>query len=153
MNKVNKKHKDRVFKFIFGKNKQWALSLYNAVNGSDYQNPDEIQLTTVEDAVYMNMKNDVSFLIANMMSFYEQQSTFNPNMPMRFLIYAGMVYSRYIEMTSSYHRYSTRQQKAPVPRCVCFYNGKAEAEYMEILSSASASPEQAEEMIGFQHRI
>ena len=69
------------------------------------------------------MKNDVSFLIDNTMSFYEQQSTFNPNMPMRFLIYAGMIYSKYVEESRHYHRYSSAQQKAPTPKCVCFYNG------------------------------
>ena len=51
----------------------------------------------------MNMKNDVSFLVANTMNLYEQQSSFNPNMPMRFLIYAGMVYSKYIEQNEDYH--------------------------------------------------
>ena len=107
---MNRQYKDRLFKFIFGnpENKEWTLSLYNAVNGSSYTNPDDIKLTTIEDAVYMNMKNDVSFLITDKMNFYEQQSTFNPNMPMRFLIYAGMVYSKYIETNKSYHKYSRK---------------------------------------------
>ena len=124
----NRQYRDRLFKFIFGNpdNKEWTLSLYNAVNGSHYTDPDDIQLTTLEDAVYMNMKNDVSFLIADTMSFYEQQSTLNPNMPMRFLIYAGMAYSRYVEENRNYHKYSSKQQKAPAPKCVCFYNGTAE---------------------------
>lgn len=82
----------------------------------------------------MSMKNDVSFLVDNTMSFYEQQSTFNPNMPMRFLIYAGMIYSKYVEENRHYHRYSTVQQKAPTPKCVCFYNGAAEKEDRIILS-------------------
>ena len=74
----------------------------------------------------MNMKNDVSFLVANTMNLYEQQSSFNPNMPMRFLIYAGMVYSKYIEQNEDYHQYSSVLQKAPAPKCVCFYNGTSE---------------------------
>lgn len=90
---TNREYKDRLFKFIFGNpdHKEWTLSLYNAVNGSHYDDPSAITLNTIEDAVYMSMKNDVSFLIADTVNFYEQQSTFNPNMPMRFLIYAGMV--------------------------------------------------------------
>ncbi|MCR4784269.1 MAG: hypothetical protein K6A35_07095 [bacterium] len=76
----------------------------------------------------MGMKNDVSFLIANTVSFYEQQSSFNPNMPMRLFIYAGMVYAKYIEESDNYYRYSTVQQKAPTPKCVCFYNGEARKE-------------------------
>lgn len=133
---VNRKYKDRLFTFIFGnsENKEWTLSLYNAVNGSDYTNPDDIILNTIDDVVYMGMKNDVSFLMGDMMNFYEQQSTFNPNMPMRFLIYAGMVYSKYIEGDNGYHRFSKQQQKAPTPKCVCFYNGTDNKQDRMILS-------------------
>ena len=76
---VNREYKDRLFKFIFGNpaNKEWTLSLYNAVNSSSYTNPDDIKFTTIEEAVYMNMKNDVSFLITDQMNFYEQQASFN----------------------------------------------------------------------------
>ena len=112
-NGTNKNYKDRLFKFIFGNpdNKEWTLSLYNAINKTSYENAEDIQLTTIEDAVYMSMKNDVSFLVDNTMSFYEQQSTYNPNMPMRFLIYAGMVYSNYIE-SDDYHRFSYKTAKS-----------------------------------------
>lgn len=122
---ANREYKDRLFTFIFGnpENKAWTLSLYNAVNGSSYTNPDDIILNTIDDVIYMGMKNDISFLMLNTMNFYEQQSTFNPNMPMRFLIYAGMVYSKYIEGNKNYHRFSKQQQKAPTPKCICFYNG------------------------------
>ena len=137
---VNREYRDRLFKFIFGnpQNKEWTLSLYNAVNGSSYTDVKALKLNTIENAVYMGMKNDVSFLVDNTLSFYEQQSTFNPNMPMRFLIYAGMVYSKYVEESKSYHRYSSVQQKAPTPKCVCFYNGTAEKEDRVILSLKDA---------------
>lgn len=127
---TNREYRDRLFKFIFGNpdNKKWTLSLYNAMNGSHYTDENDIELNTIENAVYMSMKNDVSFLIENTMNFYEQQSTFNPNMPMRFLIYAGMIYSKYVTYNGSYHRYSSAQQKAPTPKCVCFYNGTADKE-------------------------
>ncbi|MBQ8692130.1 MAG: hypothetical protein IJ520_03205, partial [Synergistaceae bacterium] len=67
---INSEHKDRVFKFIFGNpdNKAWTLSLYNAVNKSNYDNPDEIQFNTIDDAVYLGMKNDVSFIIIDEMN-------------------------------------------------------------------------------------
>ena len=136
MSDVNREYKDRLFKFVFGheEHKDWTLSLYNAINGTDYTNYDDIEFTTVADAVYMKMKNDVSFLISNTMNFYEHQSTINPNMPMRFLIYSGMVYSKYIETTPGYHRFSKTQQKAPTPKCICFYNGKEDQEDKVILS-------------------
>ena len=128
MPEANRVYKDRLFRFIFGKpeNKEWTLSLYNAINGSDYDDPDDIEFTTLDDVVYMSMKNDVSFLVADTMSLYEQQSTFNPNMPLRFLLYAGRLYSRYEETTPHFNIYSSTQQKFPAPRCVCFYNGTAE---------------------------
>ena len=139
-NGTNREYKDRLFKFIFGnpENREWTLSLYNAINGSHYTDAKAIRFNTIENAVYMSMKNDVSFLVDNTMNFYEQQSTFNPNMPMRFLIYAGMVYSRYVEESKSYHRFSSRQQKAPTPKCVCFYNGAADKEDTVVLSLSDA---------------
>ena len=146
MPQANREYRDRLFKFIFGnpENRDWTLSLYNAINGSSYTDASQIRYTTIEDAVYMNMKNDVSFLVADTMSFYEQQASFNPNMPMRFLIYAGMVYAKYISQTGSYHPYSTAQQKAPTPRCVCFYNGEAAKEDRVVLSLKDAFAQEAD---------
>lgn len=62
---VNKEHKDRLFSFLFGSeaNKQWTLSLYNAVNGTSFTEPEDIRFTTIDNAVYMGMKNDVSFIL------------------------------------------------------------------------------------------
>ena len=74
--KTNGKEKDRLFCFIFGReeNKKWTLSLYNAVNGTDYINTDDIEITTMSDVIYMGMKNDVSFIIGSEISLYEHQS-------------------------------------------------------------------------------
>ena len=146
MAQANREYKDRLFKFIFGNpdNRDWTLSLYNAINGSSYTDASQIRYTTIEDAVYMNMKNDVSFLVADTMSFYEQQASFNPNMPMRFLIYAGMVYAKYISQADSYHPYSTVQQRAPTPRCVCFYNGETEREDRVVLDLKDAFEREAD---------
>lgn len=74
---INAEHKDRLFCFIFGReeNRHWTLSLYNAVNHSSHTDPDLIEITTMDDVLYMGMKNDVSFIISNTMSIYEQQST------------------------------------------------------------------------------
>ena len=121
---VNDEYKDRVFKYLFGNpaNREWTLALYNAVNGSNYDNADEIQYNTIEDAVYLGMRNDVSFIIVNELHLWEHQSTYNPNMPMRFLLYAAKLYEKYIA-GSDYYPYSSVLQPAPRPKCVCFYNG------------------------------
>ena len=124
---INNEHKDRVFKFIFGnpENKAWTLNLYNAINCSDYNNPEDIQFNTIEDAVYLGMKNDVSFIIMSELNLWEHQSSYNPNMPMRFFLYAAKLYEKYIA-NSDYYPYSNILQKVPCPKCVCFYNGIAQ---------------------------
>lgn len=126
---VNKKYKDRLFSFIFGNagRKDWTLSLYNAVNGSSYTNPEDVVLMTMEDVLYMGMKNDLSFLVADTANMYEQQSTYNPNMPVRKLMYAARMYDRYIHM-NKLNIYSTKQIQLPVPKLVTFYNGKDDRE-------------------------
>ena len=80
--KANREYKSTVFSKLFGEDKENALSLYNAVNGSNYTNADDLTFTTLDDVVYMKMKNDVSFLFDKTLSLYEHQSTYNPNMPL-----------------------------------------------------------------------
>ena len=83
---VKRNYKDTVFRMLF-QEKETLLSLYNAVNGTDYNNPEDLEITTLQDAVYMNYKNDVSFVFDFVLNLYEHQSTINPNMPLRDLIY------------------------------------------------------------------
>ena len=136
---VNDEHKDRVFKFLFGnpENKHWTLSLYNAVNGSSYGDPEVIQFNTIEDAVYLGMKNDASFIILNELNLWEHQSTFNPNMPMRFFLYAAKLYEKYIA-SSEYYAYSSVLQSIPRPKCICFYNGTKEQPERVVLKLSDA---------------
>ncbi len=138
---VNNEYRDRLFKFIFGNpnHKEWTLSLYNAVNGSNYTDANDIEINTIDDAVYMKMKNDVSFIVDETLNLYEQQSTYNPNVPLRFLIYAGMLIDKYARQRNL-HLYGSRLQTIPVPKCVCFYNGKAEREDRTILKFTDGFP-------------
>lgn len=131
---INSEHKDRVFKFLFGNpdNKAWTLTLYNAVNGTNYTNPNDIQFNTIEDAIYLGMKNDISLIIMNEINLSEHQSTFNPNLPMRIFLYVAKLYEKYIA-NSNYYPYSSTLQKVPCPKCVCFYNGTAEQPERQIL--------------------
>ena len=141
---VNKEHKDRLFKYIFGRaeKKEWLLSLYNAVNHSHYDNPDDITITTIEDVIYISMRNDLSFLIGNTMSFYEHQSTFNPNIPLRMLLYASMVYSKYVyDDTNKVSLYSSMPQMIPVPKLICFYNGLRDIGESKVLRLSEEIPQ------------
>ena len=94
--KLNKKYKDRIFRLIFH-DKAELLKLYNALNNSHYTNPDDLIITTIDDVVYMGIKNDLSFIISNMMNLYEHQSTFSPNLPLRGLFYLASLYRTYVD--------------------------------------------------------
>lgn len=118
--KVNRKYKDTVFRLLFGKNKGELLGLYNAVNGSNYTNPDELTINTLEDAIYVSMRNDVSFVFQDELSLYEHQSTLNPNLPLRDLFYVSDLLQ---EMTADMNIYGSRRLMIPVPVFYVFYNG------------------------------
>ena len=90
---TNRKYKDRLFKLVFREKKD-LLDLYNSINSTEYNNPEEIEVNTIEDAVYMGMKNDISFLIKDMQNLYEHQSTFSPNLPLRGLFYLSDLYRK-----------------------------------------------------------
>ena len=140
---INRQHKDTLFTFIFGReeNKAWTLALYNAINETSYSNPDDIQITTIENFLYMGMKNDVSCLIGNQMNLYEHMSTINPNMPIRCLMYTGMLYNKYIQDTrNGIVVYSRKQQILPAPRCFGFYNGLEDAPDRAVLTLQDAFP-------------
>ena len=139
---INQEYKDRLFCAIFGReeHKRWTLSLYNAVNGTSYDKVDEIEISTIGEAVYMGMHNDVSFLLCGRISLYEQQSTYNPNMPVRLLMYLGKSYDKLIKSRKQ-NLYGTTLITLPMPKLVVFYNGKAEAEDEVILKLSDAFPE------------
>lgn len=119
MVKGNRAHKDTVFRILFREKKE-LLSLYNAMNGSSYSNPEELQIVTLENAVYMNVKNDLAFLADFHLYLYEHQSTVNKNMPLRFLQYVAKEYEKLAGGDSLYRR---KRISLPAPRFVVFYNG------------------------------
>lgn len=119
--RLNTKYKDRLFRLIFREKKE-LLELYNAVNESSYTNPDDLEITTIEDVVYMGMKNDLSFIIGDAMNLYEHQSTFSPNLPLRGLFYFSSAYKNYIDPVKR-KLYSTSELKIPFPQYIIFYNG------------------------------
>lgn len=119
---VNRKYKDTVFRMLFSDTGN-ALSLYNSLNGTAYTDAGMLRYNTLENAIYMNVKNDISFLIAHHMNLYEHQSTLNPNMPLRNLMYISDLLQVYIKDWSIY---STRLQKIPTPAFFVFYNGPDE---------------------------
>ena len=121
-----REYKDRLFKFIFGResdeSKIWRLQLYNALNGTHYDDPDALKVNTIENVIYISMHNDISFLIDSEMNLYEQQSSQNPNMPLRGLFYFSLLYQDYITENKK-NILSNHLVQIPTPRFIVFYNG------------------------------
>ena len=93
---INRNFKDTLFRKIFD-NKKDLLSLYNALNDTEHTDEDLIEINTIEDAIYIGYKNDISFVIDSELNLYEHQSSVNKNMPIRGLIYLTELYKGYIE--------------------------------------------------------
>ena len=115
-------YKDTLFRLLF-QDRDRLLSLYNAVKGTSYASSEELTVVTLENAVYMNMKNDVAFLVDFQLNLYEHQSTWNPNMPLRNLFYAAKEYQT---LTRDQSLYAPQLVKIPTPNFVVFYNGDKE---------------------------
>ena len=126
---LNRQFKASIFAMLFN-NKENLLELYNAVNETDYENPGELEVVTLENAIYMGIKNDVSCILDFRLSLYEHQSTRNPNMPLRFLQYAADQYS---ELTKNENLYGKKAVHIPAPRFIVFYNGIEEQPDRQIL--------------------
>ena len=116
---THRNYKDTVFRMLFSDRKN-LLSLYNAVSGAHYDDPEKLEIVTLENAIYMGMKNDLAFIIDTDLFLYEHQSTYNPNMPLRDLFYISSEYQKLVDKKSLY---SSVLQKIPAPQFIVFYNG------------------------------
>ena len=121
---ANRKYKDTVFRMLFS-DKENLLSLYNAINRTAYEDAAELEIVTLESAVYMGMKNDLAFIIDMNLLLYEHQSTYNPNIPLRDLFYISAEYQKLVNKKSLY---SSSLQKSPAPYFIVFYNGTEKEE-------------------------
>ena len=139
---VNRKYKDTVFRMLF-KKKENLLSLYNAVNGTKHTNVDDLKITTLENAIYMNYKNDISFVLDFELTLYEHQSTVNPNMPLRDLIYVTKVLQGLIRNEDLYR---SALIKLPTPRFVVFYNGTDAQPPKQVLKLSDAYEKPLEQL-------
>ena len=121
---ANRKYKDTVFRKLFSDRKN-LLSLYNAVNGTAYTDETQLEIVTLENAIYMGMKNDLAFIINTNLFLYEHQSTYNPNMPLRDLFYISGEYQKLVNWK---YLYTSTRMRIPAPNFIVFYNGKEEKE-------------------------
>ena len=135
--KINRSYKDNLFRFVFAEKKD-LLELYNAINGSHYENTEDLEVNTLEDVLYLGVKNDLSFLLGSSMNLYEHQSTWNENMPLRGLFYFSELYQNYLKAEGLRLTGTGRRLLLPLPRYIVFYNGtKEEPDEAQLLLSDS----------------
>ncbi len=134
MNKVRRDYKNTIF-LMLCRDKERLLRIYNAMNQTHYTNVEDLEITTLENAIFMNMKNDVSFIFDCELNLYEHQSTVNPNMPLRDLFYVSKVLQKLVK---DYDLYGSKLVKIPTPCFVVLYNGTKEQpeRYEQKLSDA-----------------
>ena len=139
-NQVYRSYKDRLFRMVFREKKE-LLGLYNAVNGTSYTDPEALTVVTLENAIYMNMKNDLAVVMDFYMDLYEHQSTYNPNIPLRNLHYVARELRSWSGGRTIYGR---QLVKIPTPRFFVFYNGRDMQPERQVLklSDAFMNPEE-----------
>ena len=135
-------YKSRIFIMLFS-DKRRLLKLYNAMSRKNYTDPELLTINTLENAIYMSMQNDLSFIIDSRLSLYEHQSTYNPNLPLRFLLYLSDLYER---MIVGKNVYGTKIIQIPAPKFIVFYNGKEERPEKEVIKLSEAYMTQDEEV-------
>ena len=81
------------------------LELYNAISGKHYTDPEILEIQHPGECDLHDSEERYFFLIDGRLSLYEHQSTYNPNLPLRFLIYIAKLYSR---MTRNANLYGTK---------------------------------------------
>ena len=119
---ANKDHKDQLFIEVF-RTEEALLSLYNAVNNSNYTDPGKLKVDRLGNYLFLGMYNDVSFCIDCTLNLYEHQSTINENMPLRNLFYVTDILKVYVK-ENKLDIYGTQLIKLPNPQFVVFYNGE-----------------------------
>jgi hypothetical protein len=134
----NREYKSDVFSMLM-EDKRNALQVYNAVNGSDYDDPEVVEICTLDRGISLTIRNDVAFVVDANLSVYEHQSTVCPNMPLRSLIYVTEILKT---MTRGDNIFSKRLLKIPTPKFAVFYNGTQEEpeQYEMKLSDAYEHP-------------
>ena len=114
---------------------EYALDVYNAMNDSVYTDPDMIQIMRLENGISLSVRNDASFFINNYLNLYEHQSTYSPNVPLRFLIYLTDLLKNTIGKRDLYGR---KRVQIATPHFAVFYNGTEKRPEKEVLKLSDA---------------
>lgn len=118
---MNREYKSDVFSMLLEK-PEYALDVYNALNHTNYDDPDEVEIIHMEKGISLTIRNDASFIIDANMNLYEHQSTINPNMPFRNLIYITNILQGIVKKSKD-EIFGRKKLQMPMPHFVVFYNG------------------------------
>jgi len=119
---ANTKYKDSVFSFLFS-DPDLLRELYCALEGITLPADIPITINTLQDVLFMDRVNDISFEIGGkLVILIEHQSTINPNMPLRLLMYIVRVYEKII---GDKNIYTSRLLPIPRPEFFILYNGES----------------------------
>lgn len=117
----NRNYKDSVFSKYFSEDTRRLIELYNAIEGTSFPLDTEVQITTLDDSLFMDRINDLAFVLnGQLVVLVEHQSTINENMPLRLLMYLGRTYEKIL---SSENLYRKRLVPIPTPKFIVLYNG------------------------------
>lgn len=126
---------DKVFS-----DKESILELYNAIAQTEYHDVSAISVNTIQRAVFFGIENDKSFIIDDILNIYEHQSSVNPNMPVRGLMYLSELYRQYI-YENKLDIYGKKQVLLPNPIYLVFYNGEDKQPERQVIYLHDAFPE------------
>ena len=125
----NQTVRDTTFRHYFngghsnGNSNYRLLSLANTLKGTNYTDPNAIQINTLDGSFFSSLKNDISFLFDNRwMILLEHQSTINENMPIRLLGYVNEIYNLYLKPYRN-QIYNKALIQLPTPEFHVFYDG------------------------------
>lgn len=136
--KPKRNYKDSLFRSIFN-NKKNLLSLYNAIEGTNYTDTKAIKITTLKGTFFNDIKNDISFQIGDKyVVVLEHQSTINENMPLRCLFYICKLYQKLIDKDLIYRGHLLT---IPMPQFYVFYNGEKDEQEQRIMKLSDAFAE------------
>jgi hypothetical protein len=117
----NRQYKDSVFSFLFS-DPAALRELYGAIAGIELPPDVPITINTIEGVLYKTLLNDISFEIAKkLVILIEHQSTINPNMAVRLLMYIARVYEK---LSSGKNLYGRKKLTIPRPEFIVLYNGE-----------------------------
>ena len=133
---VNREYKSDVFSMLL-EDKANALEVYNALNDSNYSDPEEVEIIPLEKGISLTVRNDATFIIDMYMNFFEHQSTYNPNMALRNLIYYANTVEKRLKKENR-DLFGRQLIRIPTPRFVVFYNGIEKRPAVEIMKLSEA---------------